>query len=121
MRTLERSLRGNGASAPIDEGAHAIGVVGVPGDSAADGAALVVSAKQNAAEDVTRSLTMGGDRKPTRSRISSNAESAVLRGIYSMQIRVRARQQRRAVILHEWVQRHLANQCCRHRGSTEVG
>ena len=31
MRTLERPLRGNCASAPIDEGAHAIGVVGAPG------------------------------------------------------------------------------------------
>ncbi len=32
MRTLERPLRGNCASAPIDEGAHSIGIVGVPGD-----------------------------------------------------------------------------------------
>lgn len=32
MRTLERSLRGDGSSAPIDEGAHASGIVSVPGD-----------------------------------------------------------------------------------------
>lgn len=32
MRTLERPLLGNCASAPIDEGAHSIGIVGVPGD-----------------------------------------------------------------------------------------
>lgn len=32
MRTLERPLRGNCASAPIDEGAYATGIVGVPGD-----------------------------------------------------------------------------------------
>lgn len=31
MRMLERSLWGNCASASIDEGAHAIGIVGVPG------------------------------------------------------------------------------------------
>ena len=36
MRTLERPLRGNCASAPIDEGAHAIGIVGVPGDQHVD-------------------------------------------------------------------------------------
>lgn len=32
MRTLERPLRRNGASAPVDEGAHAIGIVCVPGN-----------------------------------------------------------------------------------------
>lgn len=47
MRTPKRPLRSNGASAPIDEGARAIGVVGVPGDQHVEIVRQMISPRSN--------------------------------------------------------------------------
>ncbi len=60
MRTLECPLRRNGASAPVGKGAHAIGIVGVPGDQHIE----IVRQADQPAVDLAYAQYISSDRTP---------------------------------------------------------